>query len=81
MMLELELDDTVNKYLRNSNYTEWWNYVTTSYDYRNKCIIYFITCFLSCIFGTIWLILFLICGKGGYDIAMQVIIIFVLDCQ
>ncbi|XP_076638296.1 uncharacterized protein LOC143350229 [Colletes latitarsis] len=67
LIMDSILDDTVNKYTTNSSYTDWWNYVITTYDYRYKCIMYFMTCFLSCIFGIVWLTLFFICGKGGYN--------------
>ncbi|XP_053984506.1 uncharacterized protein LOC128879420 isoform X1 [Hylaeus volcanicus] len=68
--VESQLQDTVDNDIMNSDFSDWWNYIITSYNYNYKCIVYFITCFLSCMFGTVWLTLFCICGKGGYDIAI-----------
>ncbi|XP_067203963.1 uncharacterized protein [Linepithema humile] len=49
------------------NDTDWKRYVV-SYDYKKHCEFYFAACLLSCIFGTVWLTLFFMCGKGGYDV-------------
>lgn len=77
---ELEPNHDFNKEcLINTNHANWWKHVVTDYDYENRCAIYLVTCFLSSIFGVMWLALFLICGKGGHDTTMQVIIICIIN--
>ncbi|XP_031831882.1 uncharacterized protein LOC116426709 isoform X3 [Nomia melanderi] len=68
--IESKFDDTIDKISWNTIDADWWNYIVTNYDYKYKCKLYFISCFLSCIFGIIWSIMFLICGKGGHDIGI-----------
>lgn len=68
-----ELDELVNfdeEYqLPNKNWTE---YIIIDYKYERECKLYLAACFLSCIFGAVWLMLYFMCGKGGYDRGMQV---------
>lgn len=61
-------------YVLQLNDSDWKRYVV-SYDYKKYCEFYFATCLLSCVFGTVWLTLFFMCGKGGYDVRTQVTII------
>ncbi|XP_020283479.1 uncharacterized protein LOC109854619 [Pseudomyrmex gracilis] len=53
------------------NATDWKRYVIVSYDYEGHCEFYHAVCFISCIFGIVWLTMFLMCGKGGYDSRSQ----------
>ncbi|XP_076656651.1 uncharacterized protein LOC143361270 isoform X2 [Halictus rubicundus] len=68
--VESEGDDIADEVSVNLIDENWWDYIITDYDYKYRCKIYFTTCFLSCVFGTIWFAMFLICGKGGHDIAI-----------
>lgn len=52
--------------------SEWWEYVHTDYGYAAVCDVYLGTCLSSCTFGIIWFILFMLCGKGGHNISLQV---------
>ncbi|XP_015439646.1 PREDICTED: uncharacterized protein LOC107194518 [Dufourea novaeangliae] len=65
-----EVDNTIDEFDLNLSNADWWNHIITNYEYKNRCKIYFITCFLSCIFGTIWSTLFFMCGKGGHDVGL-----------
>lgn len=67
-------DDIIELCKLNAN---WWKHILTDYKYENTCEIYLITSFSSCIFGVVWFTLFLMCGKGGHDIPMQVYYSFI----
>nr|XP_012139127.1 PREDICTED: uncharacterized protein LOC105662319 isoform X1 [Megachile rotundata] len=54
-----------------TNYNNWWRYVVLDTELIYECTIYLITCFSSCIFGIMWFTFFSICGKGGYDVAIN----------
>ncbi|XP_076380312.1 uncharacterized protein LOC117227758 [Megalopta genalis] len=71
LMIPMESDwnQIVDEDSMNLINTNWMDQIVIHYDYNYICKIYFITCFLSCIFGIIWSIMFLICGKGGYDVS------------
>ncbi|XP_078033956.1 uncharacterized protein LOC144468396 [Augochlora pura] len=69
IFMESELYEPFDEDNRNLINTDWIDQIVTHYDYNYICKIYFITCFSSCIFGIIWSIMFLICGKGGYDVS------------
>lgn len=66
---DIKLDDIHGVCKINS---DWWKYIYIDYRYENICVVYLITSFSSCIFGIVWFTLFLMCGKGGYDVTMQV---------
>lgn len=52
----------------------WAEYVIVNYECERDCQVYLTVCFLSCIFGAVWLMMYFMCGKGGYDRGMQVIL-------
>ncbi|XP_020718607.2 uncharacterized protein LOC100643691 isoform X2 [Bombus terrestris] len=64
---DIKLDDIHGVCKINS---DWWKYIYIDYRYENICVVYLITSFSSCIFGIVWFILFLMCGKGGYDVTI-----------
>lgn len=70
----MELDDIRD--ICKNHLLDWWKYIFTDYIHENTCEMYLITCFSSCIFGVVWFTLFLMCGKGGQDIPMQVNLFF-----
>ncbi|XP_076234012.1 LOW QUALITY PROTEIN: uncharacterized protein LOC143178950 [Calliopsis andreniformis] len=70
MNSDMDADNFFDKDTTNSNCTNWWKYVITDHNHENICKMYLLTCFLSCTFGVIWFALFLMCGKGGHDIAI-----------
>lgn len=63
--------ETVTKSIE-LDYDNWLNYIIVRYDYEISCQVYYFVSLCSCIFGIIWIVLFSICGKGGYDTRMQV---------
>ena len=45
---------------------DWTQEVTVSFHFNGHCYWFHALSILSCFFGVTWLILFSICGKGGY---------------
>ncbi|XP_035737244.1 uncharacterized protein LOC118448286 [Vespa mandarinia] len=50
-----------------TNFKNWLSYIVVRYDSETNCEIYFFTSLLSCTFGIIWIAMFSVCGKGGYN--------------
>lgn len=48
------------------------NNIIVRYDHERSCEVYYLVGLCSCIFGIVWIALFSVCGKGGYDTRMQV---------
>ncbi|KAK2576447.1 hypothetical protein KPH14_005779 [Odynerus spinipes] len=49
------------------DHENWLNYIIVRYDYESNCKVYYFVSLCSCIFGIVWIALFSVCGKGGYD--------------
>nr|XP_050866570.1 uncharacterized protein LOC127071377 [Vespula vulgaris] len=59
-------DDEQNE--TNIELQNWLNNIAVRYDYEKNCEIYFYMSLFSCIFGIMWIAMFSVYGKGGYDI-------------
>ena len=54
---------------------DWQQKVIIAFKYTGRCKLYHLVSLCSCVFGVAWLMLFAMCGKGGYDTRMQVHIV------
>lgn len=52
---------------------DWRQKIIVTSQHPSRCDLYHFISLCSCVFGIIWLILFAMCGKGGYDTRMQVL--------
>ena len=69
---ESESEKNTLRIVRMINDFDWTQEVTANFKFHGYCQWFEASCLLSCIFGVVWLTLFFMCGRGGYDNSMQV---------
>ncbi|XP_043272973.1 uncharacterized protein [Venturia canescens] len=52
--------------------TDWRHKITITFPFTDHCSFYHFVSLSSCIFGIVWMTLFTMCGKGGYDTGLFV---------
>lgn len=71
---DLEMKNTIDqRSLKIGGYFDWTQEVTATFKFQGYCQWFHATCIVSCFFGVVWLTLFSMCGRGGYDNRMQVL--------